>query len=85
MLFNNIIITDFFENKNNEKKYKYFNTIMKYDANEKKILLGITKSLWMVFISSKYNDIFYPVGKRKKLVRSRINSINEEKEIKKNK
>ena len=81
----NLIITDFFENKNNEKKYKYFNTIMKYDANEKKILLGITKSLWMVFISSKYNDIFYPVGKRKKLVRSRINSINEEKEIKKNK
>ena len=82
-----IIINDFFENKNNinESQFKYFNKIVKFDNNEKKIFFEIIKRLWINFISIKYKNILSYKTKNKKLIRSRINSINEEKEIKKNK
>ena len=73
-----LIIKDYFENNNNIDK-------IKFDDNEKKIFYEITKRLWINFISIKYKNILSYKTKSKKLIRSRINSINEEKEIKKNK
>ena len=84
-----LIIKDFFENKNDidKSKYNYYNKIIKFDINEKRIFFEIIKRLWINFISIKYKSIISANLnlKTKKLCRSRINSINEEKEIKKNK
>ena len=81
-----LLIDDFFEDKNkiDNSKFKYYNKIIKFDNNEKKIFFEITKRLWINFISVKYKNISAN-SENKKLVRSRTNSINEEKEIKKNK
>ena len=82
-----LIINDFFENKNDidKSKYNYYNKIIKFDITEKKIFFEIIKRLWINFICVKYKNIISSNTKIKKLCRSRINSINEEKEIKKNK
>ena len=81
-----LIINDFFENKNKEKsKINFYNKNIKFDIYEKRIIFEITKRLWINFVSIKYKNIISSNSKRKKLVRSRTNSINDEKEIKKNK
>ena len=82
-----LLINDLFTNKNNinDSKFNYYNKIIKFDNNEKKILFEITRRLWINFISIKYKNILSSRAKNKKFIRSRINSINEEKEIKRNK
>ena len=81
-----LIINDFFENKNKEKsKINFYIKNIKFDIYEKRIIFEITKRLWINFVSIKYKNIISSNSKRKKLVRSRTNSINDEKEIKKNK
>ena len=82
-----LIIKDFFENKNDldKSKYNFYNSIIKFDINEKKIFFEIIKRIWINFISIKYKNISNSNIKKKKICRSRINSINEEKELKKNK
>ena len=86
----NVLINDFFEKKedninNNYLKNIYFNKIINFGENEKKIFYGITRRIWIYFVTKKYKVIENPIYKKKKLIRSRINSIDEEKEIKKNK
>ena len=86
----NVLVNDFFEKKedninNNYLKNIYFNKIINFGENEKKIFYGITRRIWIYFITKKYKVIENPIYKKKKLIRSRINSIDEEKEIKKNK
>ena len=81
-----LLINDYFENENKENsKFNYYNKNIKFDIYERRILLEITKRIWINFISIKYKNILSSNSKRKKLVRSRTNSINDEKEIKKNK
>ena len=86
----NILINDFFEKKDNntnDLKNSYFTTIIHFGENEKQIFYGITSRIWIYFIAKKYKVIENPVYKRKELIRSRINSLDEEKEkeFKKNK
>ena len=86
----NVLVNDFFEKKedninNNYLKNIYFNKIINFGENEKKIFYGITRRIWIYFVTKKYKVIENPIYKKKKLIRSRINSIDEEKEIKKNK
>ena len=86
----NVLVNDFFEKKedNINKNYLkniYFNKIINFGENEKKIFYGITRRIWIYFVTKKYKVIENPIYKKKKLIRSRINSIDEEKEIKKNK
>ena len=82
-----LIINDFFENKNNinESQFKYFIKIVKFDNNEKKIFFEIIKRLWINFISIKYRNILSSKSENKKYVRSRKDSLIEDKDIKKNK
>ena len=77
-----IIIGDFFENKNNidNSKFLFYNKIIKFDENTKKEFFEIIRRFWMNFLLIKYKNMLSYNTKRKKLIRSRFNSINEEKE-----
>ena len=79
----NVIMSDFFENKKNNLRCEYFNKVVNFEENEKKIFFEITRRVWIYFLAKKYKNIDKPVYKRKKLNRSRNNSIEEEKEVKK--
>ena len=86
----NILVKDFFDkddntNNINNLKRNYFIKIINFDENEEKIFYEIAKKIWIFFLAKKYKDIKNPVYKRKKLIRSRRNYIEEEREIKKNK
>ena len=79
----NAIITDFFYNEsNNILKNDFFKKI-NFKKEEKKIFYEVTKKIWIYFLSKKYKNIDNPVYRRKKLIRSRNNSIDEEREARK--
>ena len=77
-----ILIDDFFENKNNidNSKFLFYNKIIKFDENTKKEFFEIIRRIWINFLLIKYKNMLSYNTKRKKLIRSRLNSINEEKE-----
>ena len=77
-----VIINDFFENKNDidNSKYSFYNKMIKFDDNTKKEFFEITRRIWINFLVIKYKNILSYNTKRKKLIRSRYNSMNEEKE-----
>ena len=83
----NVIINDFFENKDNNLKYIYYNKIIKFDEIERKIFYDKTRRIWTHFLAKKYKYISNPIyrNKKKQLIRSRKNSLEEEKEGRRNK
>ena len=80
----NTLINDFFENDENIKNVKNeFFKKLNFKEEEKKILYEVTRRIWIYFLAKKYKYIDNPVYKRKKLIRSRNNSIDEEREARK--
>ena len=80
----NTLINDFFENDENIKNVKNeFFKKLNFKEEEKKILYQVTRRIWIYFLAKKYKYIDNPVYKRKKLIRSRNNSIDEEREARK--
>ena len=77
-----VIINDFFENKNDidNSKYSFYNKMIKFDDITKKEFFEITRRTRINILVIKYNNILSYNTKRKKLIRSRYNSMNEEKE-----
>ena len=78
----NVIINDFFEKKDkNSKKSSncYFEKNLNFGEIEKKIFYDKARRIWMYFIAKKYKNISNPF-KKKELIRSRKNSLEEEKE-----
>ena len=80
----NVLLNDFFF-ENSKLKNTYFNKIINFGENEKKYFSEIARKIWIYFLAKKYKNIQSPVYKRKKLIRSRNNSIDEENEAKKSK
>ena len=79
----NTIITDFFNNEEKSKKSNDFFQKINFSEEEKKFFYEVTRKIWIYFLSKKYKSIDNPVYKRKKLIRSRNNSIDEERVVKK--
>ena len=77
--FENII--NILLNENNTEIIKMIN----FGENDKKSFYEIARRLWICFLAKKYKNIESPQYKRKKIIRSRNNSIDEENERKKNK
>ena len=79
----NTILIDFFNNEEKGIKRNDFFQKINFKEEEKKFFYEVTKKVWIYFLSKKYKSIDNPVYKRKKLIRSRNNSIDEEREVKK--
>lgn len=79
----NVLIDDFFGNKNNKinkLNHNYFNNIINFDEKEKNYFFENARKIWIYFLAKKYKSIENPVYRRKKLVRSRRNSIDKNRE-----
>ena len=78
----NVLIDDFFGNKNNINNLKnnYFNNIINFDEKEKTCFFETARKMWIYFLAKKFKSIANPVYRRKKLIRSRKNSIDKNRE-----
>ena len=78
----NVLIDDFFGNKNNINNLNnnYFNNIINFDEKEKTCFFEKARKMWIYFLAKKYKSIANPVYRRKKLIRSRKNSIDKNRE-----